>query len=400
MKFPVIIFLGGLLVGSVVAGVLSMRDASRPGGDVLGPEEDFFISRMMIETVTPEEDPRFFDGVPEELVLEPAAESMGEPVLADVASVDNALCVGQRHDFYCYEDYYDTLVVEKGVVTALTDIKDRYEENSYIHSECHQLMHVIGRAASYLYDNVGEAYKDGDGFCWSGYYHGVLEGVISEVGLQNLTQSLNGLCSDIEGKNFYSFDYYNCVHGLGHGIMAITNTELFDSLAYCDGISGDWEQKSCASGAYMENVIVDGKNHTTKYLRSDEPLYPCSASPEKFKNTCYLMQTSYMLKLAKGDFQQVFDWCEDVEDQYRNTCYTSLGRDASGRTVSDVARTKAYCMLGDEGEQQKYCVLGAVKDFISYFHSDVQAKEFCNAFEDRELVKDCLSTAHTYYQLF
>jgi hypothetical protein len=180
--------------------------------------------------------------------------------------------------------------------------------------------------------------------------------------------------------------------------MAITDDQLFQSLNYCDSLKGDWEQQSCAGGVYMENVIADGLNHVTNYLDPKRPLYPCSDSPDKYKNTCYLMQTSYMLKINGGDFDMTFRWCRDA-GEFKETCDQSLGRDASGRSVSDGPKTKDICMKGKDFGEIGNCVIGAVKDFISYFHSDKQATAFCNLFDD-PVKKICTDTMHSYYQSF
>lgn len=309
------------------------------------------------------------------------------------------LCTTQTGDFDCYDAYYSNLTIVSGVQAAFADLRARYA-TGYIQAQCHPLSHVIGRAATVKYATPSEAYLHGDSFCWSGYYHGVLEGVIKKIGRKNLGDQMDSICKDIPGKDHYSFDYYNCVHGLGHGVMAATSDELFDSFAYCDRLTGNWEQVSCASGAYMENVIVDGKNHFTKYLKPSDPLYPCNSSPEKYKNTCYLMQTSYMLKVNGGDFLKTFSWCANAEANYQNTCYESLGRDASGRSTSNVAATNRTCLLGTAGDQQTHCMIGAAKDFVSYFHSDLQAKELCNSFTDETLKTTCLDTVKSYYTLF
>ncbi|MDP2598896.1 MAG: hypothetical protein Q8P49_03645 [Candidatus Liptonbacteria bacterium] len=310
-------------------------------------------------------------------------------------------CTGANaSNFDCYEKYYAALVGRESIRAAFDDLRSRYPGDGYARAMCHPLTHVIGREASEKFATPGEAYGYGDGFCWSGYYHGVLEGIIGRIGLKNLAKDISTICSDIKGREGYSFNYYNCVHGLGHGVMAITEDELFQSLDYCDKLTGNWEQQSCGSGAFMENIIVDGKNHVTKFLNPADLLYPCNASPDKYKNTCYLMQTSYMLKINGRNFKATFDLCSKVEAPYRDTCYQSLGRDASGQSTSEVGPTKNICLLGNDGEQQSNCVIGAVKDFISYFHSDVQAKQLCNSFADPILQEICFSTAEAYYRQF
>lgn len=301
--------------------------------------------------------------------------------------------------FDCYEKYFKEIVEKKGIKDAFVELRNVYPQNAYVRSQCHPLTHVIGNSAALKFANVSEAYAQGDSFCWSGYYHGVLEGVIARIGYDNLVNQMNSICADVAAKKRYSFDHYNCVHGLGHGVMAITNDELFQSLSICDsGLTDSWDQQSCYSGAFMENIIIDGKNHVTKYLKPEEPLYPCSAVDDRYKTTCFLMQTSYMLKVTGNDFIKVFALCRQVTEPYNSICLQSLGRDASGQSISNVEKTKATCMLGETIEEQKHCIIGAVKDFISYFHDDVEAKKLCASLMP-ELQNICNATAQSYYSI-
>ena len=279
----------------------------------------------------------------------------------------------------------------------MEDLRARYGD-PMIRSQCHQLAHVIGREAKYLYPSVAEAFSHGDSFCWSGYYHGIMEAIVADAPREELPRMLDTFCVEIPGKAQFSFDYYNCVHGIGHGLMGIHQNELPAVLAACDDLTGGWEEDSCWSGAFMENIIADEINHTAKYLNQD-PYYPCNAVDAKYRDTCYRMQTSRMLTLVGSDFQKVFALCREVEDAYRNTCYQSLGRDASGKQVSDVVQTRAVCLLGQDQREQSNCVIGAVKDFISYYHSDKEAYELCSTLPDT-LQSVCNSTAENYYRLF
>jgi hypothetical protein len=181
--------------------------------------------------------------------------------------------------------------------------------------------------------------------------------------------------------------------------MVITQNELFDSLNICDNLQDSWERTSCWSGAFMENIIVDNKNHFTKYLNPQDPLYPCNAVDDQYKGTCYLMQTSYMLKVTNEDFLQVFSLCGTAEQAFQSVCYQSLGRDASGHSVSNKEQTKATCNLGQNFFAKSNCIIGAVKDFISYHHSDTEARGLCSSLEDAELQSVCFSTAESYVKV-
>ena len=110
------------------------------------------------------------------------------------------------------------------------------------------------------------------------------------------------------------------------------------------------------------------------------------------------MQTSYILKLNKQNFKETFSWCLQADEGFQNICYQSLGRDASGLTVSNAEKAKSICLLGENFEQQSNCVIGAVKDFISYHHGDSEAKHLCSLFEE-DLEQVCTTTATEYVKV-
>lgn len=304
------------------------------------------------------------------------------------------------NDANCLQEaFYQELVVRSGTKAAFQELRVAYASDPSVRSQCHPLTHVIGRTSAEKFQTVSAAYAEGDEFCWSGYYHGVMEAMLIRLG-DDAVSKLNDICADIRRDKPFSFDHYNCVHGLGHGVMLINGHELFKSLENCDQLSDNWERQSCYGGVYMENIMASiNPDHTTKYVLADQPLYPCTDVAEKYKQQCYSMQTSHALTVLKGDFKQVFTLCGSIEPSYKATCYQSLGRDASGQSVSDQTKTRETCMLGSNFEAQSNCVSGAVKDFISYHHSDTQANALCESLEPA-LSTICYSDAKSYYQTF
>src|SRR3712207_8036444 len=53
----------------------------------------------------------------------------------------------------------------------------------------------------------------------------------------------------------------------------------------------------------------------TKYLKADEPLYPCDEVGPAYKEQCYMMQTSYALKTQDDDFGKVFELCAKARSE-------------------------------------------------------------------------------------
>ncbi len=323
--------------------------------------------------------------------------SFSKKKVSQVSSVQK--CEVGNTDFDCYYYFYMDLVKTKGIAEAFSFLKEEYKVNPYVSAQCHPITHVIGHAAVSLYPEVYEAFNHGDPYCWSGYYHGVMEEISERIGADKIESELNNICADLPGRENYSFNYYNCVHGLGHGVMAVSNNELFISLDMCNKLEGQWEKESCYGGVFMENVIIDNRGEKTEFLKPEDPLYPCNAVKQEYKGACYLMQTSYALKVTNYDYEKVAALCRQADIGFSQICFQSFGRDASGFSSSNAEITKSKCDLGANFDEQSNCVAGAVKDFISYYHSDKEAKAFCSMLSP-DLKQYCLDTASWYYKTF
>ncbi len=301
----------------------------------------------------------------------------------------------------CLKRRVRTQVEKEGAEAAFLELRSLYETDERARIDCHQLAHEIGHAGFDRYRDVAGAFTHGDPFCWSGYYHGVLESYVADIGYENLPGRMNTICESMPGREKYSFDYYNCVHGIGHGVMAVTGDDLTSSLGLCDGLSGRWEQQSCYGGVFMQNTINEHFGEHRADFKEDDAAYPCTAVDQRYKDSCYITQTSHMLKAFRGNFTEVFAACAAIPDkEFLDTCYQSIGRDASGSSVSDPVKTKATCMLGTDRQQRVGCVIGAAKDFVSYFHSDVEAKAFCDSLDDEYLEKFCIAAVEQLYVAF
>ncbi len=302
-------------------------------------------------------------------------------------------------DFDCYLMYYESLVEKKGSKKAFDSLKEDFDKNPYVKSQCHQLAHVIGRVSLTVYKTVADAFEKGDDFCSSGYYHGVMEEMAKTLGVSKISSEINTICDTVSENRRYSLAHHNCTHGLGHGLMGITEGEVFSSIELCDALDDSWEQSSCHGGVFMENIMADSSSHPSKYLKKEDPLYPCSAVEDRYKSPCYLIQTAHILKVVDGDFKKVFDVCANAGKDFRGTCYQSLGRDASGWNLGKIEPVKRICDMGVNFEQRSNCIIGSVKDLVWYHYSDKEAKKLCDIISP-DLKQLCLDTAVSYYETF
>ncbi len=309
-------------------------------------------------------------------------------------------CAG-TNSLKCYMDYYENRAKNEVPKKVADEVRSLSESDIYVKSQCHQIMHAIGHGAFERYGYLSAAFKNGDNFCWSGYYHGIIESAVGALGPDKIREAAATICADLAESNKYSFDHYNCVHGLGHGFMTVDNFKLFDALDSCNLLNDTWEQNSCYGGVFMENVMVAVREDgTSEYLRPDELMYPCTAVDTQFKEQCYLMQTSYALQQSNNDFKAVATMCNEIPDSaFIATCFQSLGRDASGNTNSDLQKTKMNCAVIEDQNNLKNCVFGAARDITSYYHDDTDAKKFCALFES-SLAAACLQEVTTYYASF
>ncbi|TSD07861.1 MAG: hypothetical protein Greene07144_665, partial [Parcubacteria group bacterium Greene0714_4] len=113
--------------------------------------------------------------------ISPVALAMPVAVVETKDPVCNQSNIMEQYS--CYNEFYVELVKKSGSGEAMAYIKKKYNEgDGFYKSQCHQLVHMVGRAATDVYTTVSEAYTHGDSFCWSGYYHGVMEGIVSKIG--------------------------------------------------------------------------------------------------------------------------------------------------------------------------------------------------------------------------
>jgi hypothetical protein len=324
-------------------------------------------------------------------------------------AVDNpktlADCQNAAKAYKCYAVYYAEKAFYQGSKPAIADMEAAYKTDDFVKAECHQLSHVVGRTAFEKTKSLEKAYQEGDNFCWSGFYHGAIEQAIAQLGAKKIKENTPTICQSFADKQMYSFDHFNCVHGLGHGLMAVAGYNLFDGLKNCTDARTSWEQESCYGGVFMENVMVASRGDgTSAYLDADRPLYPCTDVDTRYKQQCYLMQTSYILQHNAYNFADAFSWCAKADVDFVSTCYQSAGRDASGSTNSDTERTLANCREAlkvdiDHDVALRNCMLGAERDFVSYYHDDKKALELCEAFGPG-FVEQCKVDVASYYSTF
>ncbi len=252
--------------------------------------------------------------------------------------------------------------------------------------DCHQAAHKAGRFAYEVYGD--KAFQLCSAECHSGCYHGATEAYFRDSGTANLSENLNVICSS-ELNNFFS---HQCIHGVGHGLMAWANYNLPEALKSCDLLSQ--RQDSCWTGVFMENIVgglISEEGHQTKYLNNDAQ-YPCTEVEDKYKSSCYFLQTSRMVQLFGGDFKKIAEACGASPQTYRDVCYQSMGRDVGGVYSKNPEGAINACLGAPEGQFRLGCINGAVQDSFWDQTGQDNAIRFCSLLTKKTEQDACYGT--------
>lgn len=260
-------------------------------------------------------------------------------------------------------------------------------------TSCHKRAHETGRFA---YELLGErSFTLCSSECHSGCYHGATEAFFKDKGTDALQDNLAIICQG-ELNRFFK---HQCIHGVGHGLMAWSNYELFEALLACDQLGKKEDQASCWTGVFMENIVgglTENKKekdngHFTRYLNQNAH-YPCTVVPEKYKGSCYFLQTSRMLQLFNGDFSHIARSCGAAPYQYQSDCFLSMGRDAGGISNHKVEDAIQKCQFAPSGMPRTQCLSGAVQDTFWDASGKNEAIRFCSLLSHSEERSNCYTT--------
>jgi mono/diheme cytochrome c family protein len=303
-----------------------------------------------------------------------AGNASGRAVAAPFAPDGTRIAGCRGGDGECLEQAFGNLVFDEGPKPALARLQRMLTTSTAVAADCHRIAHRMGSAALTRFkDRVAPAFVAGSPVCASGYYHGIIERAFLGQPTDKLAVVARQLCSDpqITAQRFLD---YQCIHGLGHGLMIYTGYDLPGSLKTCDELRTGFDRISCSGGVFMEN-FNSSYGVTSKYLRKRDPIYPCDAVAERHKLYCYLLVTANILRVEGGDLRRTADACRLSEPAWVSTCYESFGRDASGIAGKSASRALASCRLA--GRNEGDCLYGVAREIVNADASGGRGGRFC-----------------------
>lgn len=292
--------------------------------------------------------------------------------------------------YRCYKQVFKSYIDQAGIKPALESLLSLSNQNDLVKASCHSLAHDLGREAYVLTQgNIGKIFKEGNTTCWSGFYHGALEKAFSRS--ENLPKTAAELCTVKNGVTG-SFLYYQCLHGLGHGLAARFDNEIYQALDVCKTLADSYQQNSCYGGVFMENYVANPEvGHSSKYLDNNDPIAPCNKVEQIYKYNCYQLVSIQILKLNGYNFGQAFQTCESAEKDFISVCYQSVGRDISGYTAEDPVRAVNFCAEGNSIAETE-CIKAVVSDSVYSKSSEKNVQKICDLVNNSQK-SSCYSSA-------
>jgi hypothetical protein len=290
---------------------------------------------------------------------------------------DNTKLAECQGDQRCYEQALGNITYYDGPQAAFRIFDQMMRTDAQFLSGCHRTAHTIGSAALARFrGSVADAFVRGSSSCASGYYHGILEHSFAQAEAKTVPELgvvARGLCADPQVRN-QAYLAFQCLHGLGHGLMIRSGYNLPFSLSVCDQLATGWDQRSCHGGAFMEN-ISSSYGIRSEWLRDDDLIYPCRTIQEHQKEGCYLIVTSRILEANGYAWEDAARVCRTSDADWIDVCFQSFGRDAAGVTLFRAGKAARLCLLADD--QAPECFYGAARAIANNHADAASAADLC-----------------------
>ena len=249
-----------------------------------------------------------------------AALSAGHPERCRTFNTENARTCYAREFLAMVDGRKDP----RPAVEAIT--KTAREEGGFLLSNCHVVMHTVGRtyaqrAGVTLATLMDYLPRDNDPGCPAGFAHGLVTGVAPDVNPNKPRDALQA-CSSAATR----FQRYSCIHGFGHAFMRIYGDRLDRALPLCTAL-GPGSAPDCAQGAYHDYwfAVLGADDATRPENAVTNPRELCAAQPAGFVRPCWYRA---FLEQRPGGFalespRDLESLCQGLDGLQRGGCITA-----------------------------------------------------------------------------
>jgi hypothetical protein len=280
-----------------------------------------------------------------------------------------------------------------GLDAALDSLERRAARDSTVLRDGHQMAHALGRDAVTQHGGDASIIRECRSSFASGCYHGVVEAALGHTGRIDMAQ-LEHLCVSIDGPGGPA-PGFECIHGLGHGVLGAVDRDLAATLRHCDALSTARRAASCHSGAFMEAITgalglpmthemhshaADHAHAAARPLAIDpaDPYSPCDAYHDPYATSCWLFQGYVILRANGFDAARALRVCDGSPDGRAARCYESIGHQLTGLFQRGDAWMLGECAKGNPALAAR-CAGGATLALNATDWSGRRAARLCSA---------------------
>lgn len=265
--------------------------------------------------------------------------------------------------FVDYQNYAYTY----GVENAYKFLKSAYKNNE---TSAHDYAHVIGIVAFSQKGVLGLSVCD-TSYNY-GCYHGFIETFIAKNGISKINL-IEDACIDLGNVHAPS-----CLHGIGHGVMALESYNLNPALSDCLKLKNA-SQIYCWDGVFMERISASMQNkNEAKIINENNLNEPCDSLDQIYQKQCYRNQVSAWLNYFHQDSQKVGRQCGMLGSEYWQICSESLGNlitISSGQF--DISYFTNSCQTNNN-QVTNYCLVGVLAELMFEGKSPEIVYQICN----------------------
>jgi hypothetical protein len=280
-----------------------------------------------------------------------------------------------------------------GLGAALDSLERRSARDSAVLRDGHQMAHALGRDAVAMHGGEASIIRECRPSFASGCYHGVVEAAVRHEGRIDMAQ-LERLCVSMDGPAGPG-PGFECIHGLGHGVLGAADRDLAATLRYCDALSTPRRAASCHSGAFMEAITgalsppmahemhAHAADHahaaaSPLTINPADPYSPCDAYHDPYATSCWLFEGYVILRANAFDAGRALRVCDGAPDGRAARCYESIGHQLTGLFQHGDAWVLGECAKGSPALAAR-CAGGATLALNATDWSGREAARLCAA---------------------
>ncbi len=280
-----------------------------------------------------------------------------------------------------YETELKQLVISQDPTVALRKLNSDIHTVKSAQEYCHSLTHAIGNAALDKYENsVEKSLAYNVDICGGGYVHGIIEEYLEKN--SNAEKEIITICKKASDGT--------CFHAIGHGLMLIYKMDIDKSVQACKRLSNFTKELWCGEGVFMENFDSENVSDAKKpFLKSDDPIYPCSNYSDPYSDACYYYSGRYIFKQNKDDPKAALQKCITVKIN-SGTCIRGMSAGILRADLLNPNIMEDYC--NSVPKYKSNCLQGAVNYHLFMFGNNDKTKtEMCNKFIDITNKNTCIN---------